>query len=141
VIKKDREKFTIVNHRDLKTSNVIIINYKGSPPYVQRIINSILRPYKPFARCYIDDIIIFSKIFEKYIKYLDIILKLFDRLEMMIKGAKTFLNYPSIILLDQRVDGFDITTSKKRTAVIQNLAFPKILKNLKIYLDFTGWLR
>jgi|SRR6266498_787822 len=105
------------------------------------MMDSILRPYKPFARYYIDNIIIFFKIFEDYVKYLDIILRLFDRLGMMIKGVKTFLGYPSIILLDQRVNGFGITTSKKRIVAIRNLVFLKILKNLEIYLNFTDWLR
>ena len=104
-------------------------------------MNSILRSYKPFIQYYIDDIIIFSKIFEEYIKYFDIILKLFDRLEIMIKEIKTFLDYLSIILLNQRVNGFDIIISKERTTAIRNLVFPKILKNLEIYLNFTNWLR
>src|SRR6266536_3566591 len=100
-------------------------------------MDSILRPYKSFTRYYIDDIIIFSKTFEEHVEYLDIILGLFDRLGITIKETKTFLNYPSIILLNQRVDGFSIAIFKKWTAAIQNLAFLKILKDLKIYLDFT----
>ena len=104
-------------------------------------MDSILRPYKPFTRYYIDNIIIFFKIFEEYVEYLDISLKLFDRLEIIIKGVKIFLDYPSIILLGQWVNGFDITISEERTAVIRNLAFLKMLKNLEIYLDFTNWLR
>jgi len=51
------------------------------------------------------------------------------------------LDYLSIILLDQRINGFDITISKKRTTAIQNLVFLKMLKDLKIYLNFTDWLR
>jgi len=101
------------------------------------MIDSILRFYKSFARYYIDDIIIFSKIFEEYIEYLDIILGLFDRLGITIKGVKIFLNYLSIILLGQRINKFDITIFKKRTTAIRNLTFPKILKDLEIYLDFT----
>ncbi len=60
---------------------------------------------------------------------------------MMIKKIKTFLDYLSIILLGQRINGFDIAIFKERTAAIRNLAFLKMLKDLEIYLDFTGWLR
>src|SRR6266498_4635569 len=101
------------------------------------MMDSILRLYKLLVRYYIDDIIIFSKIFEEYIKYFDIILELFDRLGIMIKKIKIFLDYPLIILLGQRVNEFDIAIFKKRTTVIRNLIFSKILKNLEIYLDFT----
>ncbi len=62
-------------------------------------MDSILRSYKLFIRYYIDNIIIFFKIFEEHIKYFDIILKLFDRLGMTIKEIKIFLSYLSIILL------------------------------------------
>src|SRR6266511_4486134 len=102
------------------------------------MIDSIFRSYKPFARCYIDDIIIFSKIFEEYVKYFDIILGLFDRLGMMIKGVKIFLDYLLIILLGQRVNGFGIATSEEWTVAIRNLAFLKMLKDLETYLGFTG---
>ncbi len=138
MVKKDREKFIIVSHRDLETLNVVIMGYKGSPSYVQRMMDSILRSYKSFARCYIDDIIIFSKTFEKYVKYLDITLGLFDRLGITIKKIKIFLGYPSIILLGQRINGFDIAISEERTAAIRNLVFLKMLKDLEIYLGFTG---
>ena len=114
------------------------MGYKGSPPYVQRMMDSILRLYKSFARCYVDDIVIFFKIFEKHIEYLNTILGLFDRLNVTLKDIKTFLDYLSIILLGQRVDNFKILTFEKYIAVIRNLIFPQILKELEIYLDFTG---
>ena len=87
------------------------------------MIDSILRPYKSFARYYVGDIVIFSKIFEKYVEYLNTILGLFDRLDVTLKDIKTFLDYPSIILLRQRVDSFKILISEKYIAAIRNLIF------------------
>ncbi len=40
------------------------------------------RPYIDYARYYVDDIIIFSKIFGQYIEYLDTIFELFDKLRI-----------------------------------------------------------
>jgi Reverse transcriptase (RNA-dependent DNA polymerase) len=141
VAKKDREKFTIISHRGLETSNVAIMGYKGSPPYVQRMMDLIFRPYKSFARCYVDDIVVFSKTLDEHIEHLNTILGLFDYMGMTIKSVKTFLGYPSIIPLGQRVDGFGLTTSEERVAAIRNLGFPRILKDLETNLGFTGWLR
>ena len=87
-------------------------------------MDSILRLYKFFIRYYVDDIVIFSKIFEEYIEYLNTILGLFDWLNMTLKDIKTFLNYLFIILLEQRVDGFKILISEERIVVIRNLIFP-----------------
>jgi hypothetical protein len=79
--------------------NIVIIEYKGSPPYVQRIIDTILRPYRQFAHCYIDDIVIFFKIFEKHIEYLIIIFELLNRIGIIFKNSKIYFDYLSIILL------------------------------------------
>ncbi len=38
------------------------------------------RPYMDYVRCYVDDIVIFFKIFGQYIEYLDTIFELFDEL-------------------------------------------------------------
>jgi len=87
------------------------------------MIDSILCLYKSFVRCYVDDIIIFFKIFEEHVEHLNTILGLFDRLGMTLKDTKMFLGYSFIILLGQRVDGFIILISEKYIAVIRNLAF------------------
>ena len=105
------------------------------------MMDLIFRFYKLFARCYIDDIIIFFKIFENYVQHFNTVFELFDRLKITIKKIKTFLNYPFIILLKQRINEFDIITLKKRIAAIRNLAFSEILKDLETYLEFTEWLR
>jgi hypothetical protein len=79
--------------------NVIIMKYKGSPFYVQQIIDIILRSHRQFARYYVDDIVIFYKKFEKYIKYLNTIFELFNRIEITFKILKIYFDYPLIIFL------------------------------------------
>src|SRR6266536_1634610 len=51
-------------------------------------MDSILHFYNSFARYYVDDIVIFFKIFEKYIEYLNTILDLFGRLDVTLKNTK-----------------------------------------------------
>ena len=83
---------------------------------------------------------IFFRILKNYINHLNIIFFLFDKLKITLKEVKTFFEYSLIILLDQQVDGFDMTTLKKRITVIWDLFFSETLKNLEIYLDLTDWL-
>jgi hypothetical protein len=118
--------------------NIIIIEYKSSPPYVQRIIDIILRPYHQFARCYVDDIIIFSKIFEEYIKYLDTIFELFNRIEITLKNLNFYFDYSSIIFLGYRINNLNMTCAENRIAAFKNFQFPQILKNLEKYLEMIG---
>jgi hypothetical protein len=114
--------------------NIIIIEYKDSPLYVQRIIDIILRLYCQFTRYYIDEIIIF-KIFKEYIEYLNIIFELFNYIGITFKNSKIYLDYFSIILLGQRVDDLNITCVENRIAILKNLQFLQILKNLEKYLQ------
>jgi hypothetical protein len=101
--------------------NITIIKYKHSPPYVQRIIDTILRPHRQFARCYVDDIVIFFKIFEEYIEYLDTIFELFNYIGITFKNLKIYFDYPLIILLGQRMDGLNMTCAENRIAAFKNL--------------------
>lgn len=70
VRRSDREKFTIVSHRGQEKSSVALMGYKGSPPYVQRQTDKLLRPYKDFAKAYVDDIIIYSRTLGEHINHL-----------------------------------------------------------------------
>jgi hypothetical protein len=63
------------------------------------MIDSVLRSYKIYTRCYINDIIIFFKIFKNHIEYFDKIFDLFDTLNIILKRFKAYLGYLLIILL------------------------------------------
>ena len=60
---RDRHKLTIVSHRGLEQSNVALMGFKGSPPYVQRQPDKLMRPYKAFAKAHVDDMDNHSKTF------------------------------------------------------------------------------
>ena len=115
------------------------MSYQKFSLYTQYMMNMIFHSHKFFICCYIDDIVIFSKILENHFQHLNTIFSLFNKLEITFKKIKTHLDYSSIILLDQQVDDFDMTSSKKQIAALQDLSFSKTLKNLKIYLDLTEW--
>jgi hypothetical protein len=104
----------------METINITIIKYKSSPLYVQRMINTILRLYRQFIRYYVDDIIIYSKKFSEYIKYLDIIFELFNRIGITFKNLNFYFDYPSIIFLKQRINDLEMTCADNRIAIFKN---------------------
>ena len=110
---KDHEKFTIINYYDFKIISIIFMSYQESFSYAQYMMNMIFKFHKFFICCYIDDIVIFSKILKNHFKHLNIIFNLFDELKIILKEVKTHLNYSSIILLNQQVDDFDMIFLKK----------------------------
>ena len=70
-----------------------------------------LRPFKDFIKVFIDNIIIFSRILIEYLSYLRQIFELFRNRRVSLLLIKLFINYFSIILLNQRVDKLNISTS------------------------------
>src|SRR2546429_8906332 len=98
---KNHEKFTIVSYCDLEIVSVVFMSYQESSSYVQHMMNMIFRFHKFFICCYINDIVIFSKILKNHLKYLNTVFNLFDELKIIFKEIKTHLDYSSIILLNQ----------------------------------------
>lgn len=142
LVRRDhRQRFTIVSHRGSEHFNVAAMGFKNSVPYVQRKMDGFLRPYRHFARCYIDDIVIFSRTAEEHFDHLRTIFALFVRLKITLEPKKSFLGYPSVTLLGQKVDGFGLTTTEERVAAIKEMRFPETLEALETYLGMANWLR
>ena len=62
-------------------------------------MNEFLRSYHHFARCYIDDIMIFFYIAKKHFEHLKTIFAFFARLKITLESKKSYLNYLLITLL------------------------------------------
>lgn len=117
------------------------MSFKNSPPYVQRKIDSLLRAVRRFARAYVDDIVVFSKTLEKHLAYLHKVSQLLDSYGVRLSSKKSYLGYPTVALLGQKVDAFGLTIAADKLAAIARLRFPYTLKDLEGYLSLTGWLR
>ena len=76
------------------------MNYQEFSLYVQYMMNMIFKFHKFFVCCYINDIVIFSKILKNHLKHLNIIFNLFDKMRIIFKEVKIYLNYSLIILLN-----------------------------------------
>src|SRR5947207_15538301 len=114
---KNCKKFIIMSHCKLEIISIIFMNYQKFFSYVQHMMNMILQSHKFFTCCYINNIIIFSKILQNHLQHLNTMFNLFDKLKIMLKKVKTHLKYLSIILLDQQVNNIDMISLKKRIAV------------------------
>ena len=137
----DQYKFTVVTYRGQETFLVPLMGYCNSPVYVQRQIDRLLRPFKAFAKGYVDDIVIFSETLEEHISHLRQVFALFRAVGVILKAIKSFIGYPNVQLLGQRVDSFGLSTPSERLQAISRLMFPRTLAALETYLGMTGYLR
>lgn len=139
--KSDRYKLTIVSHRGQEESSVALMGYKGSPPYVQRQTDTLLRPLRAFVRAFVDDIIVFSRTLQEHESHLRQLFQLLREKHASLAPTKSFLGFPSVMLLGQRVDSLGMSTSEEKIKAITSLRFPGSLRDLEILLGLTGWLR
>jgi len=132
---------TVSSHRGQETFNCVIMGYRNSVQYVQRNIDTILREHRSYARAYIDDIVIFSRTFEEHIQHLKRVFAALQKHRIHLSAKKSFLVFPSVQLLGQKVDALGLASDADKLAAIAKLDFPKSLKHLEYYLGLTSWLR
>ena len=84
-----------------------------------------------------NDIVIFSRSKIEHETHLRDVFKILVENNVSIKSTKTFLNYPSVSLLDQKIDSLDLATSKEKLRTIFKLRFSRVLRQLETYLNLT----
>ena len=137
----DRHKLIVVTHREQKSFNVIVMNYKNSSAYVQRQINRLLRSYRLFAKAYVNDIVIHSSILQEHFAHLKLIFDMLNDNNIFIKSKKAFINYLIVHLLNQKVDFLELVIVEKKLKTTSRLSFFITLQLLETYLELTSWLR
>lgn len=100
-----------------------------------------LRFYRDYIRAYIDNIVIFSKILEEHANYLHAIFGLLNFKEITSLSKKSYLDYSTITLLDQKIDAFELIVVANKIAAIKKLNFSYNFTNLKLYLKLTEYFR
>ena len=121
--------------------NVTAMGFMGSPAYTQQQIDRILWEFREFARVYIDNVAVFSKMLQDHLTHLRKVFSLFKEKCITLKGSKSFLGYLSTTLLGQKINGFGLSMAIEKLAAITALEFPHILKDFKLYLELTRWLQ
>ena len=114
------------------------MNYQESSLYVQRQTDKLLRSYKKFVRIYVNDIIVYSRTLKEHLNHLIIIFQLFRNKRVSLISIKFYLNYSSVILLNQRINSLNMFIFAKKVIAIILLRFSYILRDFEIFLNLIG---
>ena len=117
------------------------MGFKNSPAYVQKQIDGLLKPFKTFAKIYIDDVIIFIQILKQHVEHFNHIFNLFDKMNIALKPSKSYIGYPTVALLKQKVDNFGLNISVDKLEIIRAIKFPRKFKNFETYVGMTNYFR
>jgi len=80
---------------------------------VQRLGDLILKDL-PFAQVYINDFIVFLNLLEEHIKHLNCFFERLVSLNFILLLKKAYLAFPSIKLLEKKVNSYSYSTTKKQ---------------------------
>ena len=137
---ESRHCLIVVSHLGQHTFNCTITGFRNTPAYTQREMDRILADL-PFARAYMDDIVLAGRTLEEHTMQIRQLFSRFVSLNIAIKPTKAFLGYPSVTLLGHYIDSFGLSTTEERLAAISKITFPETLQELETYLGMTGFLR
>jgi len=108
---------------------------------MQKYMDKLLDGCKEFARCYIDDIVIFSDDFTSHMEHLRTIFKLLSEAGMTLSPDKCHVGYHSVQLLGHRVDRYGLSTLSEKVSAIASMQFPEHLNDLELFIGLSGYYR
>jgi hypothetical protein len=138
---QERWKLTVVSHRGQEWFNCVPMGFVNSPSHAQKFMDKKLLPHRAYARCYIDNIVVFSDNFEDHLNHIDSVLKTLADCGMTLGPDKCYVGFHSIKLLGHKVDRYGLSTLKEKTDAIASLEFPKVLAQLDYFLGLAGFYR
>ena len=138
--KDSRHLFTVVSHRGQETFQVPVMGCMTSVAYVQRQIDKILRALHR-SRAYVDDIVTGGVTLDQHLADMRELFATLVKWNVSLAPAKTFLGYPDVQLLGQRVNSLGLTTATEKLAAIAKIQYPLTVGDLEHFLGLTGYLR
>src|SRR6266540_4929287 len=98
----------------------------------QRLMNQVLRKYLgKFVLVYLDDIIIYSKIFEEHKEHVRLVFEALRAASLMIKPKKCKFAQKELRFLGHIISAKGIRTDLEKIAKIVTLSLPTNLKELR----------
>lgn len=137
----DVGKLGVITHRGHEIFLVTIMGHCNSVAYIQRELDHLLQKIRKFCKAYINDLVVASDSLAKHISHLHKLLSILQEYNIRLEPKKSFVGFPSINLLGQRVDSLGITTIEEKLRAVLSLDFPHTLKELETYLGLAGYFR
>ena len=121
---------------------VMPFGLKNAPSTFQRIIKQILGPllYKG-AINYLDDIIIYTKIFEEHIQLLEEVLKRLSQNNIKLKLKKCSFVKHEVTYLGHTISHNSVKPSSEKTEAIRNFPVPTNLRKVRQFMGLTSYYR
>ena len=131
-----QEKTGFHSHWGLHQFKWLPFGLRNGPSVFQRVMQGILAPFLwIFSLVYIDDIIIYSQMYEDHLVHLEKVLQVIKEAHITLSLKKCHFTYTSILLLGQKVSQLGLSTHHEKVQAITDLA---TLSNVQSLQGFLG---
>ncbi len=134
--KVNKEKTAFIILWGLFEWNVMPFRLCNASIIFQCLINYILRKYfEDFVLIYLDDIIIYLKIWKEYLNHLQIVFKALKKTDLMIKIKKCNFTKKKLKFFKHIISREEIRTDPEKIKKMVNMRSSKNLKKLRLKLN------
>lgn len=131
----DKEKLAFRCHRGLFQFKRMPFGFRNGLAVFQQIMQGVLAPFLwIFTLVYIDNIVIFSKMFNEHLDHINRVLQVIKESKITLSPSKCHFGYQSLILLGQKVSRLGLSTHKEKVEAIVELDEPRNVKELQRFL-------
>ena len=121
--------------------NVNPFGWKNAPKFFQKMMDSVMRPHREYARVYVDDIIVFSKNKEEHQLHLKKVLRSLEEASLKINAKKSKFLQSEVVFLGRKLDGLTKNTKDESVERVRNMPPPKNVQQLRTFLGLCGHFR
>ena len=132
--------FTMTTPVGQYTFNCAIMGYKNSNAYVQRQMDRLLQ-HSHKAKSYCDDVVQADVTLQGHAESLRRLFTLLRQKNISMGPTKSFVGFPSALVLGRNVDSLSMTTTDERLNAIRKIQFPVNLKDLESWIGLAETLR
>ena len=119
---------------------VVPFGLKNAPPYFQRRMDQVLQDL-PFCRCYIDDIVIWSRTVEEHLHHLQVVFQRLREAGLKVHPGKCVFGADSIDFLGHRISANKLEPQQDKLAAVRDLPAPTDLSGLRAALGLFSYYR
>ena len=112
----------------------------NAPSTFQRMMDEILKDI-PFARAYLDDVVVFSTSMEQHLEHLSVVLRHLAGHELRLRITKCFFCQDSVELLGHIVSAEGIRTDPKKVQAVKDAPVPMDKTGIRSFLGLVGYYR
>ena len=135
----DKHKTAFTCHLGLFEFNTMSFGLALAPSVFSSLMDNVLMDGAAYAMCYIDDIIVFSEIFEEHMSHLEDVLSKLKKVELKFKLSRCEFLMTKVKYLGQNVSPQGIAPDPDQTKLIEQLSPPTTVKGVRSFIGMASY--